>query len=131
MLRELNIDEMEMVSGGSDPKKKKNPGPWTDNDTINGPSGTNINESGTGHGEGTPIGEHQHGPFGPHGDMGAGEAVQDWLANPGHNVDHTVDNLKTAIKEVSKNIADWYRSHNGNGGGPRTGHPNNPNSYRN
>lgn len=72
-----------------------------------------------------------HGPFGPHGDMGAGEAVQDWIANPGHNFDHLVENLKDAAKEIVEDVAGWFRSHNGNGGSGGPSHPNNPNSYTN
>ena len=119
---------MEMVSGGSDPKKKKEPGPWTDADTIGGTgNGVNRDVAGTGHGEGTPVGAHQHGPFGAHGDMGTGEAVQDWIANPGHNFDHTVENVKAAAKQVVR----WFRSHNGSSSSGRPSHPNNPNSYQN
>ena len=37
MLRELNENEMEMVSGGTDPQPDPDPGPWIDAPTIHGP----------------------------------------------------------------------------------------------
>ena len=122
MLRELDINEMEMVSGGvtsmsSHPKYSTVRG----GDIPDEQWMTYMQSGGAGHGDGSPVGRHKHGPFGPHGDKGLGEAMQDWKDNPGHNFDHLMENLGEALKD----FGEWLRSHSSDG--PQ--HPNNPKSY--
>lgn len=146
-IRELSDVEMDMVSGGHEgdvivvtgqrqsPYNNNPYDGWTGAQIASalglagGPPSTPSSPSvggggsngGAGHGAGSPAGEHQHGPFGPHGDMGLGEAMQDWVENPGHNLDHLAENLGQLFGE----IGEWLRNQCNSG----CGHPNNPRSY--
>lgn len=129
MLRELDLNEMERVSGGSatgqgDITNLSADGqPGTVSTGPNG--GTIISFTATQttggapnmHGDGS--GGQGYGGWGWHGDQGFWEAGQDWIENWGHNLDHLMETTVELAQEILEALAA-----SGEGG-----HPNNPRSY--